>query len=64
MNSGRELVHRNGLSERAAEADLGEGLRGVDPERSSEQRVVPDLGMRVECQVIRGQRDLCFQEHL
>ena len=59
-----ELVDRGGLVEHPTEADPGKRFGWVDPELPREQRVVPDLGMGVECQVVRRQRHVGVEERL
>ena len=48
----------------AADADVGELRIDGDVELSGKQRVVPDLGMGVEREVVGGERDLGVEERL
>ena len=49
---------------RAADADVGELRLDLDAELSGEQRVVSDLGMGVEREVVGGERDVGVEERL
>src|SRR5262245_28176532 len=62
-----QLVERHALRRAPDEADratavLAERLGPLEPERGADQRVVPDLRMCVERQVIAGQRDVVVEQ--
>ena len=61
-DAARKALGLGGWAERATEADPGEALLRLDAERLRKQRVVADLRMGVEREVIRGQRDVGFEE--
>ena len=53
-----------GLAKRAAEAPFEEALRLGDPQFPRDDDVVPDLRMRVEREVVGGERDVPVEEGL
>src|SRR5262245_47477524 len=59
-----ELGDRRRLLQRASEPDVRKRVCWLDSELTREQGVVANLGMRVEGEVIRRQRDLRVEESL
>jgi hypothetical protein len=63
-NSCGEVVDRHGFCKRTAEPDPAELLGGLDAQLAREQRVVADLRVCVEREVVRGEGDPRVEEHL
>ena len=60
----RNVSSGSGAGEAPADADLGERALHLDAELPGEERVVADLRVRVEGEVVAGQRQVGVEERL
>ena len=63
-DAGGELLDADRLAQRPALADLGERALDLDAERVGEQRVVAELRMRVEREVVGGEAEVRGEQRL